>query len=334
MLRSRLFEEAVIGLWTEGWIHGEMHLGIGEEGIAAGVVAHLRDGDAMALDHRGTPPLLMRGVDPVLLFREFLGRPDGLCRGLGGHMHLFSPELLAASSGIVGASGPAAVGFALAGRRLRPGSVAVAFFGEGAFNQGVLMEALNLAVVWRLPVLFVCKDSGLSIATTGSSVTGGKILERARSFGLPASVADGADARAVWIQAGSAIERARKGGGPSFLLAPCVHFEGHMLSDPLIRAGKRPLKEMGRSAGPLLAAAVKGGGAGIRERITCVADVLALVHRIRRDVSNRKMDPLVGIRYDLKEWKEEVDETERKVREEIFLSLERALSGPGGEAEG
>lgn len=107
MLRSRVFEEAVVSLWHEGSVPGEMHCGLGEEGVVAGVVDHLRDGDALALDHRGTPPLLMRGVDPVALLREILGRPDGLCRGMGGHMHLFAPELLAASSGIVGASGPA-----------------------------------------------------------------------------------------------------------------------------------------------------------------------------------------------------------------------------------
>jgi pyruvate dehydrogenase E1 component alpha subunit len=107
MLRSRLFEAAVMRLWREGKISGEMHLGRGEEAIAAGVVAHLQDGDALALDHRGTAPLLMRGMDPVLLLREFLGRADGLCAGMGGHMHLFSPSHLAASSGIVGAAGPA-----------------------------------------------------------------------------------------------------------------------------------------------------------------------------------------------------------------------------------
>ena len=140
MLKSRLFEEAVAVLWEHGLISGEMHLGTGEEAIVAGVVLQLKDGDAMALDHRGTSALLMRGVDPYLLLREFLGQPDGLCKGMGGHMHLFAPELLAASSGIVGASGPAAAGFALASQYLRPGAVSVAFFGEGATNQGMLLE--------------------------------------------------------------------------------------------------------------------------------------------------------------------------------------------------
>lgn len=120
MLRSRRFEESVKDLWEQGKISGEMHLGIGEEAIAAGVVSQLQEGDAMALDHRSTPPLVVRGVDLLLLVREFLGSADGLCCGMGGHMHLFSPRHLAASSGIVGSSGPAAAGFALAAQHLRP----------------------------------------------------------------------------------------------------------------------------------------------------------------------------------------------------------------------
>ena len=147
MLKSRLFEEAIAKLWHDGLVSGEMHLGTGEEAIMAGVVTQLQDGDAMALDHRGTAALLMRGVDPVLILRELLGYADGLCGGMGGHMHLFSKEHLAASSGIVGSSGPAAAGFALAAQHLRPGTVAVAFFGEGAMNQGMLLEAINLAAV-------------------------------------------------------------------------------------------------------------------------------------------------------------------------------------------
>ena len=180
MLKSRLFEEAIAKLWHDGLISGEMHLGTGEEAIIAGVVANLREGDAMALDHRGTAALLMRGVDPVLLAREMLGYPDGLCGGMGGHMHLFSKEYLAASSGIVGAEGPAAAGFALAAQYSRPGAVAVAFFGDGAMNQGMLMESMNLASVWNLPVLFVCKDDGWAITTQSVKMTGGDLNQRAQ----------------------------------------------------------------------------------------------------------------------------------------------------------
>ncbi|HXX34005.1 MAG TPA: thiamine pyrophosphate-dependent enzyme, partial [Thermodesulfobacteriota bacterium] len=205
MLKSRLFEEAVTQLWKDGLISGEMHLGTGEEAIVAGIVSQLREGDAMALDHRCTPPLLMRGVDPLLILRELLGRPDGLCCGRGGHMHLFSKDHLAASSGIVGAAGPAAAGFALAARYLRPETIAVAFFGEGAMNQGMLMESMNLASVWNLPVLFVCKDDEWAITTRSAMVTGGRLSERVRSLGLHFIEVNGLDVGKVWEAAHQAI---------------------------------------------------------------------------------------------------------------------------------
>ena len=242
-------------------------MGTGEEAIIAGVVAHLREGDAMALDHRGTAALLMRGVDPVLIPRELLGYPDGLCGGMGGHMHLFSKEHLAASSGIVGAEGPAAAGFALAAQYSRPGAIAVAFFGEGAMNQGMLMESMNLASVWNLPVLFVCKDDGWAITTQSVKVTGGDLNERAQGLGVPAVEVDGRDVSAVWEAAHAAIERARSGQGPTFLHARCVHFEGHFLGFQLIRIVRDPLREMPGIAIPLTQSFLRPGGAALRERL-------------------------------------------------------------------
>jgi len=224
MLKSRLFEEAIAKLWHDGLISGEMHLGKGEEAIIAGVVTQLREGDAMAFDHRGTAALLMRGLDPVLILRELIGYPDGLCGGMGGHMHLFSKKYLAASSGIVGAAGPTAAGFALSAQYLRPGAIAVAFFGEGAMNQGMLMESLNLASAWSLPVLFVCKDDGWAITTQSKRMTGGDLNERARGLGIPTVEVDGGDVSEVWEAAHSAIERARSSKGSTFLHARCVHF--------------------------------------------------------------------------------------------------------------
>jgi len=178
-------------------------MSIGEEGVVAGVVSLLREGDAMALDHRGTAPLLMRGEDPVLLLKEFLGRPDGLCRGQGGHMPLFSQKHMAASSGIVGASGPAAAGFALALKtHEKEGALAVAFFGEGS---------MNLAAAWKLPVVFVCKDNGLSITTLSLEVTGGDLLQRAQGLGLTPYEADGARVESVQAAASSAFQAVRQG---------------------------------------------------------------------------------------------------------------------------
>jgi pyruvate dehydrogenase E1 component alpha subunit len=328
MLRSRLFEEAVATLWRAGLISGEMHLGVGEEAIAAGVVAHLRDGDALALDHRGTPPLLMRGVDPVLLLHEFLGREDGLGKGRSGHMHLFSPRHLAASSGIVGASGPAAVGFGLACRSLRPESVSVAFFGEGAMNQGMLMESLNLAAVWKLPVLFVCKDNDWAITTPSTTVTGGRLIDRARSFGLPGAEADGRDVEAVWLEAKGAVERARRGDGPSFILAECEHPEGHFLGDALLRVAKSPVREMSRMAGPLAKSLFKGEGASFSDRRQGFKALLGLVSKAAAEHYFRHGDPLKRARKKLAADPDRLGKLETEVEEEIRSAVEAARGAP------
>jgi pyruvate dehydrogenase E1 component alpha subunit len=293
MLTARLHEEAIASLWEAGTVSGEMHLGTGEEAIVAGVVTHLRDGDAMALDHRSTAALLVRGVEPLPILLELLGHPNGLCGGMGGHMHLFSREHLAASSGIVGASGPMAVGFALAAHHLRPGTLAVGFFGEGAMNQGMLMESLNLAAAWKLPVLFVCKDDGWSITTESESVTGGNLCERARSFGITAFDVDGRDVAVVWESARDAIGRIRSGQGPCFMRATCVHLEGHFLGLQSMRLVADPLREMPRIVGPLTRSFLNPAGASPRERLagvrTVIESVMSTLRDSRRDPSN---DPI------------------------------------------
>ncbi|MBM3166552.1 MAG: thiamine pyrophosphate-dependent dehydrogenase E1 component subunit alpha [Chloroflexi bacterium] len=326
MLRSRRFEEAVARLWQEGKIAGEMHLGIGEEAVIAGVMAHIVDGDALAIDHRSTPPLVMRGVDLTLLLREFLGRGDGLCGGRGGHMHLFSPEHIAASSGIVGASGPVAAGFALATQHLRPGKVAVAFFGDGAMNQGMLMESMNLAVAWKLPVLFVCKDNSWAITTRSPDVSGGNLLERARSFGMPAFELDGIDVYAVWDAARQGIARARKGGGPSFLLAHCSRLEGHFLGDPLLRMFRQPVQQAKELTGPLLHSLPARKGASPKERFSSLGNIMSLIGKTAKEQYWKRQDPIERLRKQLKGDKSGLTELERGVKEEI----ERVLTGSGG----
>jgi acetoin:2,6-dichlorophenolindophenol oxidoreductase subunit alpha len=327
MLKSRLFEEASAKLWHDGLISGEMHLGTGEEAIIAGVIAHLREGDAMALDHRGTAALFMRGVDPVLILRELLGSPDGLCGGMGGHMHLFSKEHLAASSGIVGAEGPTAVGFALSAQYFHTGVISVAFFGEGAMNQGMLMESMNLASAWNLPVLFVCKDDGWAITTKSESVTGGNLIERARGLGIPAVGVDGFDVSKVWEASRAAIERARSGQGPTFLHARCVHFEGHFLGFHLIRMVRDPLREMPGIAIPLTQSFLYPGGAGLHERLAglkaVLAAVLATLRDPRRDSAN---DPVRRARTILQSDAVRLHELEEQVGKEISNVLSTALA--------
>ena len=326
MLKSRLFEEAIAKLWHEGLISGEMHLGTGEEAIIAGVVSHLREGDAMALDHRGTAALLMRGVEPVRILRELLGYADGLCGGKGGHMHLFSKEHLAASSGIVGAEGPTAAGFGIASQYLHPGAIAVAFFGEGAMNQGMLMESMNLASAWKLPVLFVCKDDGWAITTQSERVTGGNLNERARGMGVPVMEVDGCDVSAVWEVSHSAIERARSGEGPTFLHARCIHLEGHFLGFQLIRMVRDPLREMPGISVPLTQSFLRLSGAALGERLaglkTVIGAALSTLRDPRRDSAN---DPLRRARMTLQSDELRLQELENQVEEEIRKALASAL---------
>jgi TPP-dependent pyruvate/acetoin dehydrogenase alpha subunit len=331
MLRSRLFETEVTRLWEQGKIPGEMHLGVGEEAIAAGVVDHLTAGDAMALDHRGTPPLLMRGIDPVLLLREFMGRQDGLCSGMGGHMHLFSKKHLTASSGIVGASGPTAAGFALAAQYLRPGTIAVAFFGDGAANQGMLMESMNLAAAWNLPVIFVCKDNQMAITTPTPSVTGGTLTERALGFGLPGIGMNGFDVEHVWLAAKEAVDRARNGNGPTFLHAHCIHLEGHFLGDPLLRLARRPIKEMTPMAGPLMKSLLNPKGSSIKKRTDSLRTITSLIKENVKLQFSKKDDPLEYTRKKLGSDNTRLLGLEKKVEKEIQQIVAKALAPVQGD---
>ncbi len=330
MFKSRIFEEAVRQLWKDGRISGEMHLGLGEEAIVAGLISQLIEGDAMALDHRGTPPMVMRGVDLVALLREFMGQPDGLCGGRGGHMHLFARDQLAASSGIVGAAGPAAVGFALAGQMLRPGTVSVAFFGEGATNAGMLMESMNLAVVWKLPVIFVCKDNGWAITTPADTVSAGSPLARAKAFGMKAMEVDGAEIEAVWSAEEEALRHARSGNGPVFLWARCVHLEGHFLGDALLDMVRRPVYSFRKRAWPM----VKGffdsrSSTPSGERTASVRQVLGAVIKIQGQTS-AESDPLVRTRRALAAKDQaRLAELESGIRREIQQSVATALRFQG-----
>jgi TPP-dependent pyruvate/acetoin dehydrogenase alpha subunit len=268
----------------------------------------------------------MRGIDLISLLREFLGQPDGLCGGMGGHMHLFSPAHLAASSGIVGAEGPAAVGFALAARRLRPGTLAVAFFGEGAMNQGMLLEALNLAVAWNLPAIFVCKDTDWAITTHSPSVTGGDLTERARGFGMQAVDVDGTDVEAVWGAARRALQRARQGDGPTFLHTRCVHLDGHFLGDPLLAIAHHPVREMTPMAWPLTKAFLSPKGAPIKERVASLWSILSSIRKAGEDLAGAKQrDPLARARQKLPSDPERLQVLEDEIAREIQQAVESAM---------
>jgi pyruvate dehydrogenase E1 component alpha subunit len=329
MLRSRLFEEAVRVLWEAGDITGEIHSGLGEEAVIAGVVCQLRDGDAMSLDHRGTAAMLMRGVNPVSLLRELLGREDGLCRGRGGHMHLFARDHLAFSSGIVGAAGPGAAGLALAARHLRPGTLAVAFFGEGAMNQGMLLEAFNLATAWRLPAVFVCKDDAWSITTPSGSVRAGGLGLRAQAVGLEAIEVDGADVESVWGGAGRALARARAGEGPSFLHARCTHLDGHMLGYRLFRLGRSPAREGAPLVGALGRALLERAGGRRSARLSRLAEIASRPRRALSAQARSGDDPVLRLRQRLAGESDGLALLERHTEGEVSDIVRQALQVAG-----
>ena len=330
MCRIRYVEEAIGALWRRGLVSGEMHLGIGEEAVVAGVLAHVEDGDSLALDYRSTPALVARGVNLEALLLELLGSEEGLCRGRGGHMHLMSPEHLAAASGIVGAPAPLACGFGLAAQYAVSDRITVAFFGDGAMNEGMLMESLNLAAVWRLPVVFVCKDNRWAVTTRSSAVTAGGLRRRARGFALPVAKVDGNDVEAVWRTAQHAVQRARRGRGPSFLLVRCQRIEGHFLGDPLVRlvdaAG-----ELAAEMRPLVVALREQPGAPISVRLRALATVgqkLGMV-AIERAISRR--DPLVRAAQRLPE--EVTAHLRDTARAEVDTAVRSALARGGANAD-
>jgi TPP-dependent pyruvate/acetoin dehydrogenase alpha subunit len=334
VLTCRRVEEAIAGLWHEGRISGEMHLGIGEEGINAGVLDHLGDGDAVALDHRGTAGMVLRGVDLAAIVKECMGAADGLCGGMGGHMHMYSKDHLAASSGIVGASGPAACGFALAAQHLRPGKVAVAFFGEAAMNQGMLLEAMNLAAVWELPVLFVCRDNGIAVTTTSASVTGGDLEARARGLGVLGKNVDGTDVEMVWRAAGEMIDRARDGRGPAFLRATCVRPEGHFLGDPLIRIVRRPRVELVPRVNPLSSAVTSTEGAPIAQRAASLGQLMSILGRTARTQLGSAHDPVSRLRKRLTMTSDALADLEHAVELMVSGAVEEALRSARASEEG
>ena len=243
MVKIRTFEERVAEIYYEGKqpvfniaagpVPGEMHLYSGQEAVAAGVCAHLRPDDPVTSTHRPHGHLIAKGVDLKRMMAEIFGKETGLCRGKGGHMHLFDPDLHFGCGGIVGGGIPHAVGAALAIKKRGEDRVAVSFFGDGAANIGAFHESLNLAAIWKLPVVFVVEDNLYAISVPKSASTAVRSnAERGAAYDMPAIQVDGQDVVAVYEAAREAINRARSGGGPSLIEAVCYRFRGHFEGDP------------------------------------------------------------------------------------------------------
>jgi TPP-dependent pyruvate/acetoin dehydrogenase alpha subunit len=232
MVAIRQFEAQVNDLYTRALMPGLAHLYIGEEAIAVGVCEALERTDYITSTHRGHGHCLATGASPDQMFAELLGKKAGYCKGKGGSMHIADPATgnLGANAIVCGSAG-IATGAAFSSQRLGNGRVAVCFIGEGALGQGVLYEVMNLAQLFKLPVIYVCENNLYTEYTHYSETTAGEILMRATAFGLDAVSVDGQDVRAVHQVAKRLVDRARNGEGASFLLCNTYRYHGHHVGD-------------------------------------------------------------------------------------------------------
>jgi pyruvate dehydrogenase E1 component alpha subunit len=232
MVSIRLFEEQVNEVYTRALMPGLAHLYSGEEAVAVGICEALRIDDYITSTHRGHGHCLAKGASPDRMFAELLGKEAGYCRGKGGSMHIADPATgnLGANA-IVGGSVGIATGAAFAAKSLGTDRVAVCFFGEGALGQGSLYEVMNLAQLWKLPVIYVCENNQYNEYTHYAETTAGTILGRATAFGIEAAGVDGQDVRAVNEVATRLVKRARSGAGPAFLQCDTYRYSGHHVGD-------------------------------------------------------------------------------------------------------
>jgi acetoin:2,6-dichlorophenolindophenol oxidoreductase subunit alpha len=228
MVLIRRVEERLRDDSAAGKLPGAVHLYIGEEAVATGVCAHLSARDYATSTHRGHGHFVAKGGDVRAMMAEIWAKREGICQGMGGSMHVADTTRgILGANGIVGAGLSISTGAAFGAKLDGDGKVSVCFFGDGAANQGALMECLNISTLWQLPVIFVCENNGFSEFTPAAQVTAGRIADRARAFGMPAAEVDGNDVTDVWRAAGEAVRRAREGGGPSFIEARTYRIQGH-----------------------------------------------------------------------------------------------------------
>ena len=243
MALIREFEEKVNELYVHGIMPGLAHLYSGQEAVAVGVCEALRPDDNITSTHRGHGHCLAKGASVERMFAELLGKEAGYCRGKGGSMHIADPDTgnLGANA-IVGGSAGIATGAAFSAKQLGTEQVVVCFFGEGALGQGLFYEVMNLAQLWKLPVLYVCENNLYNEYTHYAETTAGEITARAQAFGIQAEIVDGQDVRAVHATAKRLVERARRGEGPAFLQCNTYRYYGHHVGD-ISRSYYRPKEE-------------------------------------------------------------------------------------------
>ena len=245
MLIIRKFEEAIRDLYQNGKIRGSFHPCVGQEATAVGGCWALRKEDYLTCTYRGHGHALAKGLSVRAAMAEMLGKATGCSKGKGGSMHFTDPSVgLLGANAIVAAGVPLAAGAALAAQLQKQDRVGLTFFGEGAVNQGVFFETLNLAAVWKLPVIFVCENNRYSEMTPSHETTSTvETYKRGGSFGMPAAVVDGNDVEAMYAAVEEAADRARSGGGPTYIEAMTYRLWGHMMGDPEVYRTKEEVAQ-------------------------------------------------------------------------------------------
>jgi len=244
MLEIRQFEEKVYELYGQNLVPGTIHLYVGQEAVAVGVCANLRKEDYIVSTHRGHGHCIAKGADLKRVMAEILGKKTGYCRGKGGSMHIadFSIGILGAT-GVVGAGIPIAVGAGLSIKLRGTDQVVACFFGDGASNQGTFHEGINMAAIWKLPVLFVCENNLYAMGTRQSrAMLIENISERAAAYGIPGVTVDGNDVLAVYEAAKEAVERAKRGEGPTLIECKTYRHKGHSRMDPATYRSKEEVE--------------------------------------------------------------------------------------------
>ena len=288
MLLIRAVESHLAKLYADGEVPGFIHLSIGQEAVAAGVMSALAPGDTMVTTHRGHGHVIARGIDIIRFFKELMGRAGGICGGRGGSMHVADLSLgILGANGIVGAGLPIAAGSALAHQVRGSGAVAVAFFGDGAMAEGVVHETLNMAALWALPLLFVCENNGWSEFSPTSTQFKGELGALAAAFSLDYQRTDGNDVRAVADAARGAIAKVRS-GKPFVLECTTRRARGHFEGDPQKYRDPQELGEFD-AHDPIARAIAKARAAGITAAAIAAAraaadeSVLSAVAQARAD---------------------------------------------------
>lgn len=291
MALIRAFEEEVRVLAAAGMVPGLAHLSAGQEATAVGVCAALEPDDWIASSHRGHGHCLAKGARPDLLMAEILGRAGGYCGGRSGTLHVSDPATCnLGTNGIVGGGIPLATGAAMTERNKGSKRVAACFFGDGALNQGIVFEVMNMAAIWSLPVIYVCENNGYGEYTAIEDVAAGKLVGRGEVFEIPSVMLDGMDVVTVREATREAVERARAGGGPAFLIFNTYRYGGHHVGDKQDYKSREEV-EAWKAKDPLLKAEKRMVEAGIASAAALAAVKAEVAAEVGRAVAFAKASP-------------------------------------------